>query len=59
MAAGASDQDAYLAGWRRNEAQEHPGGVSSVLAEVLADLESAYSALTLSELVRLGGRNPA
>lgn len=58
MAAGASDQDTYLAGWRKNETQERPGGASQVLAVVLTELDSAYPAKTLSELARLGGENP-
>jgi hypothetical protein len=56
MAAGASDQDAYLAGWRRSERQERSGGASEVLEGVLAELEASHSPKTLRELVRLGGK---
>jgi hypothetical protein len=56
MAAGAADQDAYLAGWRRSEPQERPGRASEVLAVVMAELEASHPAKILHELVRLGGK---
>ncbi|MBI2525742.1 MAG: virulence factor [Candidatus Rokubacteria bacterium] len=45
MRTGASESDAYLAGWSRDDQAERPGGPDAVAAEVAAELEASFETL--------------
>jgi hypothetical protein len=57
MAENSVGADAYLDGWGWGPEQERPGGAQEVLEAVKSELETAYSAERLAEMVR--SRRPA
>lgn len=50
MAAGASDQDAYLEGWRWGPAEERQGSPQDVAAAVAKELEMAHRTLGVPDI---------
>jgi hypothetical protein len=56
MRAGLTGSDGYLAEWRRSEWQEAAGAVEELAQQMAADLDAAYPAERLRDLVAGQGR---
>jgi len=52
MAENSAEEDAYLAGWRVGEEKNRTGSAQEVLEALLAELDEAYPAKRLAEIVR-------
>ena len=52
MAENGAEEDAYLAGWRVGEEKNRTGSAQEVLEALLAELDEAYPARRLAEIVR-------
>jgi hypothetical protein len=58
MRAGASDSDAYLADWRRDEPKPCGDDLEREVDRAVAELEAAFDKQRLKSLIANGGRNP-
>ena len=56
MAAGAKDSDAYLAEWRRGEAEACSGELSAEADAAVASIVSAYDMDRLKSMIKNGGK---
>lgn len=59
MRAGKTESDAYLAEWRNGDWQERDGDPDELADALIAELEAAYSAQRLRQLIQNGGREAA
>ncbi|MBB4302391.1 hypothetical protein GGD81_001418 [Rhodobium orientis] len=59
MRSGAVDTDAYLADWRRGEAEDVAGDLEAVAGEAAAAIEADYDMERLKTLIAAGGRDSA
>lgn len=55
MRAGATDADAYMADWRREQWQQRDGDPGEVAAAVARELDDQFPAETLNQLVEASG----
>ena len=55
MRAGASDADAYLADWRREDWQQRDGDPGEVAATVAKELDEGFPVELLNQLVEASG----
>lgn len=58
MAENSTEEDAYLAGWRVGEEKKRTGSAQEVLEAVLAELDEAYPAKRLAEIMRAYKSSP-
>ncbi|MCW2309918.1 virulence factor [Rhodobium gokarnense] len=59
MRTGAAGTDAYLADWRRGEAEDVAGDLEAVAGEAAAAIEADYDMERLKTLIAAGGRDSA
>lgn len=56
MRVGAHGTDAYLADWRKGDAEDFEGDLAAALHRLKADIENRYDAAVLEKLIKSGGR---
>ena len=52
IAAGKSETDAYMMGWRRGRRRDAPGSAAEVAAQVAAELDEAYPMTRLRQMLK-------
>ncbi len=57
MKAGARETDAYLADWHKEPAGSREGEADTVIADVVAEIETTYDKVRLKALVDAGGKS--